>query len=188
MAEFVGWFGIAQQTLPRLDGMYWIMLAARVLHLVGAVILVGGFFYLRCVVSPSVTTPAEDVYRQFGGRRAAWAKWVGIATLLLLATGLWNYLQVIKMHERMASSYHMLAGLKMLAGLAMFALAAILAGRSPAAEALRQRMRFWLSVCLLLGLIVVLLGSVLRSYPHTRLADGPALPGAAMPSNSAPME
>lgn len=173
--------------MPRLDGMYWIMLATRFLHLLGAIVLVGGVFYLRCVVSPSSAATAEAADQQFGGRRAAWAKWVGIATLLLLATGLWNYMQIIKTHERMASSYHMVAGIKMLAGLALFALAAILAGRSPAADALRQRMRFWLNVCLLLGLVTVLLGSVLRTYPHTRLAEGPA-PATAMPADSAPME
>lgn len=184
-SELITWSSIAQQTLPRLDGMYWVMLASRVLHLLGAIILVGGIFYLRMVISPDSATGTAD--QQFGGRRAAWAKWVGIATLLLLVTGLWNYLQIIKTHERMASSYHMLAGIKMLAGLALFALAALLAGRSPAAEALRQRLRFWLGVCLLLGVVTVLLGSVLRSYPHTRLADG-AAPAAAMPSNSAPME
>jgi hypothetical protein len=94
--------------------------------------------------------------------------WVGIATLFLLATGLWNYLQIIWTHEKLAPSYHMIAGLKILAGLALFGLAALLAGRSAAAESLRRRMHFWLTVCLLLGVITVALGSVLRSYPRTR--------------------
>ena len=96
----------------------------------GAIILVGGIFYLRTIVTPSIATPNANVDEQFGGRRAAWAMWVGIATLLLLVTGLWNYMQIIKMNERMASSYHMIAGLKMLAGIALFLLAALVAGRS----------------------------------------------------------
>ncbi len=37
----------AQQAVPRLDSMYWIMLASRILHIFGAIILLGGLFYLR---------------------------------------------------------------------------------------------------------------------------------------------
>ena len=86
----------------------------------------GGIFYLRAVVSPVDAPPGTaPVDQLFGGRRAAWAKWVGIATLLLLATGLFNYLQIIRQNERMASSYHMIAGMKMLAGIALFFLAAL---------------------------------------------------------------
>jgi uncharacterized membrane protein len=178
---------LAQQAAPNLDGMYWLMLVSRILHIVGAIILVGGVFYLCNVVSPSAA-PAGDsnADSHFGGRRAAWAMWVGIATLLLLVTGLWNYLQIIKTNERMAPSYHMIAGLKMLAGLAVFGLAALLAGRSSAAVSLRGRMRFWLNVCLLLGIITVVLGSVLRSYPHIPKVDAAAAPILIAPANPSP--
>jgi uncharacterized membrane protein len=180
---------LAQQTLPRIDGMYWLMLASRVLHILGAIILVGGIFYVRNVVlSGNTPSGGAAADQQFGGRRAAWAMWVGVATLLLLVTGLWNYMQIIKTHERMASSYHMLAGMKMLAGLALFGLAAVLAGRSPAAETLRQRMRLWLNVCLVLGIASVVLGSVLRSYPHTLKIDANGPPVLIAPSNNAPAE
>jgi uncharacterized membrane protein len=181
---------IAQQPLPQLDGMYWLMLASRVLHILGAIILVGGMFYVRNVVSPASAASggASAADQQFGGRRAAWAMWVGIATMLLLVTGLWNYIQIIKTNERMDSSYHMIAGFKMLGGLALFGLAAVLAGRSPAAETLRGRMRLWLNVCLLLGVAAVVLGSVLRTYPHVRKIDATDPPVLIAPSNTAPAE
>jgi hypothetical protein len=99
--------------------------------------------------------------------------WVGIATLLLLVTGLWNYWQMIQMHEKLAASYHMLAGIKMLLGLAVFFLAALLAGRTAAAQSLRQRFRFWLTLCLILGIVTVALGSVLRTYPRIKKVDAP---------------
>jgi uncharacterized membrane protein len=178
---------IAQQTVPRLDGMYWLMLASRILHILGAIILLGGIFYLRNVVLP-VALPAGTTAtdQQFGGRRAAWAKWVGIATLLLIATGLWNYLQIIRINERMPPSYHMIAGIKMLAGLTLFFLAALVAGRSAAAEALRGRMRFWLNVCLAIGIITVALGSVLRTYPRYPKLDPREAPMLIAPSNTSP--
>src|SRR5687768_14139656 len=136
---------LAQQTMPEINAMYWVMLLSRILHILGAIILVGGIFYLRTIVTPAALDTNANADPQFGGRRAAWAMWIGIATLLLLVTGLWNYMQIIRTNERMASSYHMIAGLKMLAGIALFLLAALVAGRSPVAEMMRQRMRFWLS-------------------------------------------
>lgn len=168
---------LAQQAVPRLDSIYWVNLASRMLHILGAIILVGGLFYVRAVVTPA-TAPADaaDADRQFGGRRAAWAMWVGIATLLLLVTGLWNYWQMIQIHEKLAGSYHMIAGIKILVGLALFFLAALLAGRSAAAQALRRNMRLWLNVCLILGILTVVMGSVLRTYPRTPKVDAPREP------------
>jgi uncharacterized membrane protein len=84
---------LAQQQAPHLDSMYWIMLVSRILHILGAIILVGGLFYIRFVLSPVDTPPGTGPVDQlFGGRRATWAKWVGIATALLLITGFWNYI------------------------------------------------------------------------------------------------
>jgi uncharacterized membrane protein len=182
---------LAQQTVPQLDSMYWIMLASRILHIFGAIILLGGLFYLRTVVStvplPFREGPGERSFTpadaKFGGRRAVWAMWTGIASLLLLVTGLWNYIQMIKMHERLAPTYHMIAGLKMLTGLALFVLAAMLAGRSAAAEKLRQNLRLWVNVCLILGIVTVVFGSVLRTFPRTLKVDAPNGPQLIAPAN-----
>ena len=153
---------LAQQTMPIFDGMYWLMLVSRVLHILGAIILVGGL-------------------------RAKWAMWVGIATLLLIVTGLWNFINIIKTYD-VASSYHMIFGLKMLAAVALFLLAALVAGRSPAAETLRQKMRFWLGVCLALGILTVALGSILRSYPHNPKIDAAGPPMLVAPTNPSPTQ
>ena len=172
--------------------MYWIMLASRILHIFGAIILLGGLFYLRAVVTSiplsyregpgeGSFTPADQL---FGGRRAVWAMWTGIASLLLLVTGLWNYLQMIKMHERLSPSYHMMAGLKMLSGLALFVLAAMLSGRSAAAAKLRQNLRLWLNLCLILGIITVVFGSVLRTFPRALKIDAPNGPQLIAPANA----
>jgi uncharacterized membrane protein len=177
------YFSLAQ-AVPRIDSTYWIMLVSRILHILGAIILVGGLFYIRAILLPlpSREGPGEgsslNTKALFGGRRAAWAMWVGIATLLLLATGFWNYWQMIRMHEKLASSYHMIAGIKILVGLAVFFLAALLAGRSAAAQMIRQKSRTWLTVCLILAVLTVALGSVLRSYPRISKVDstpGPTL-------------
>jgi uncharacterized membrane protein len=188
MIELDALFMIAQQTMPEITPMYGVMLLSRILHILGAIILVGGIFYIRAIITPSVSDPNVTPDQQLGGRRAAWAMWVGIATMLLLVTGLWNYLQMIKMHEKLAASYHMIAGLKMLAAIALFLLAALVAGRSPVAEMMRQRMRFWLNVCLLIGIVTVALGSLLRTYPRTLKVDAPGPSTLVAPANNAPAE
>ena len=180
---------LAQQEPLHVDSMYWIMLVSRVLHVLGAVILVGGLFYLRFVVSPVDTPPGTSpVDQYFGGRRAAWAKMVGIATALLLIPGFWNYVQIIRQNERMPSPYHVLAGIKILLAFALFALAALLAGRTAAADAIRQKWRLWLNVCLALGLVTVILGSVLRTIPHVRKADAGAPPREVAPLDIPPLK
>jgi uncharacterized membrane protein len=177
---------IAQQsTMPQFDGVYGVNLLSRILHILGAIILAGGLFYIRFIVSPVNAPPGTaPVDSYFGGRRAIWAKWVGTATLLLLVTGLWNYIQIIKQHERLASSYHMVAGLKMIAGLVVFLLAALLAGRTAVADALRARWRLWLNVCLTLAIVTVVMGSILRSYPRMRKVDSAGPPTLIAPANT----
>jgi uncharacterized membrane protein len=179
---------LAQQSVPRMDSMYWLMLASRILHILGAIILLGGLFYLRTVITSvplalregqGESSPADY---QFGGRRAVWAMWTGIASLFLLVTGLWNFFQFIKTYD-LSPSYHMLVGLKILTGLALFVVAAILAGRSAAAERLRQNMRLWLNLCLVLGIITVVFGSVLRTFPHNPKVDAPNGPQLIAPAN-----
>ena len=180
---------LAQQSVPRMDSMYWLMLASRILHILGAIILLGGLFYLRTVIT-SVALPLREEQGegssaadyQFGGRRAVWAMWTGIASLFLLVTGLWNFFQFIKTYD-LSPSYHMLVGLKILTGLALFVVAAILAGRSAAAEKLRQNMRLWLNVCIVLGIITVAFGSVLRTFPHNPKVDAPNGPQLIAPAD-----
>jgi len=173
---------LAEQFLPRMDGMYWLMLASRVLHILSAIVLVGGLFYLRAVITPALSrlpqrgskdqaTDSTATDALFGGRRAAWAMWVGLASLLLLATGLFNFLQIVRMHERLGPVYHSVAGLKILTGLALFILAAILAGNSPSAQAMQRNWRAWLNLCLAIGILTAVLGSFMRSFDHIRKAN-----------------
>jgi uncharacterized membrane protein len=175
---------LAQQPqTPTLDSMYWIMLVSRILHVLGAIVLAGGLFYIRFIVSPINAPPGtQPVDQFFGGRRAAWAKWVGIATALLLFTGFWNYVQFSRTYD-LAKTYHMVMGFKILAAFAVFFLAALLAGRTNAADAIRQNWRLWLSVCLLLALITVIIGSVLRTYPHNHKVNAAETPKLVAPAN-----
>lgn len=165
------------QAVPRMDGQYFLLLTSRVLHVLGSIVLLGGIFYLLAVVAPRVVAsggrPNADAW--FAGNRAAWAKWVGIATAVLLVTGLFNFVMIVKANQ-IATSYHMLGGIKILVALVIFFFAAILAGKTALAERFREKMKFWLTVTMLVGLVIVVIGSVMRSYPREpKPTSGPAL-------------
>jgi putative copper export protein len=159
------WLLVAQQP-PTVDGTYWLLLSSRVLHILGAIILLGGLIHVRHVVRP--VAPAQNADAYSGGKRSRWAMWIGIATLLLLVSGLINYYYIITAMERMAKPYHMLAGIKILLSIALFLLAALLAGRTPLAERLREKFYFWLTTAVLIGVAIVILGGVLRTFEHQR--------------------
>jgi len=141
--------------LPVFDGAYFVALCSRVLHIVGAIILVGGIAYLRKVVVPACHHEGDMAEQLYAGRRKTWAKWVGIATVLILASGIYNLIQIV--------------------ALVVFFLAALLAGKTSAADSFRSSAKTWFSVCLAAGLAVVVLASVLRSL-H---------PWAALPADAA---
>ena len=155
------------QGVPPLDGYYFLLLTSRVLHVLGAIVLLGGTFYLLAIVAPRVAASGgrPDADAWFAGNRAAWAKWVGIATAVLLVTGLFNFITMIKANQ-IATSYHMFGGIKILVALVIAFFAAVLAGKTALAERFREKMKFWLTVTMLVGLVIVIIGSVMRSYPR----------------------
>jgi uncharacterized membrane protein len=173
-------FLLFAQKLPQFGLYELIMLVSRILHVLGAIILVGGLFYLFAVVTPASTLPSREgpgegsnsVDHFFGGRRATWAKWIGIASLFLLATGLWNFVSMVKANQ-LHFTYHILGTVKILLGLVLMMLAALLAGRTAAADSLRRKWRTWLTLTLLIGILTVAVGSVMRTYPRTPKLDTP---------------
>ena len=100
---------LAQQTMPAFDGMYWINpVIAGAAHPRAAILLVGGIFYLRAVIVPSpAAAGATNVDQKFGGLRAKWAMWVGIATALLIVTGTSGISCNTFETTRLPPSYHM---------------------------------------------------------------------------------
>ena len=144
-----------------ITGPYVIQLISRVLHILSAIILVGGLFYIRTILSPA------GVDACFANRRGVWAKWVGIATLLLLATGIYNFMvihgQASTPDGELPKTYHMLFGIKILLAVAVMFIAAILAGKTEAAERFRSRMGKWLNIAWLAAMAIVVLAAVLRT-------------------------
>lgn len=143
------------------DASYIAALVSRVFHILGAIILGGGLFYLRSVLAPA----GPDAC--FAGRRSVWAKWVAAAVVLLLVSGIYNFWLIHNAAkatgEKLPPTYHMLFGIKFLIGLFVMFLASILAGKTNAADKFRQKNSMWLNVAWAAVLTIIVIGAILRS-------------------------
>ena len=137
--------------------------AFRLIHVVTAIVLLGGSIYLRFVLMPSAAELPDDVHDALRGRlRARWKKVVMIGILLLLVSGFYNYLQVTAPAHTGQGKYHMLMGIKIVLALGVFFLASVLTGRAAKFDAMRRNPAKWVTILIVLALIVVGLGSVLK--------------------------
>ena len=157
-------------------------LVSRWAHILAAIAAVGGTIFARFVLLPSQTVLApeqrEALHREM---RARWSKIVAASIGLLLISGLYNFVLIVRT-ESLPRWYHPLFGVKFLIALVIFMIASLLSGRTIAAEKLRSNARFWMSLNIALAVIVVCLSGLLRSA-HKLPKDQP-LPAPAAPTRA----
>lgn len=146
--------------------MNYVDLALRWMHILAAVTLVGGTFFLRFVWFPAYRElDYRDRESRFAKLRKPWAKLVMLSTLFLLVSGLVNAVNNIMRYE-IDSMYHMLVGVKLLLALGMFFLSARLAGRSDSAVRFRESIGKWLTINSVLAVVLVLMAGWMKLMPR----------------------
>ena len=149
-----------------MDVMDLVRLVFRWLHVLPAVILLGGVFFMRLAVWPAMPQLSEDEGRRIQDAfRSRWAMWVGISAGLLLLSGIVNTVLILKEYK-VDPIYHGMLLLKILLALAIIYIASMLSGRSGAADRFRQRSRMWLNVNMVLAIILILVAGVMRMTPR----------------------
>src|SRR5438105_4230137 len=121
------------------DPLLPLFLILRYMHILGAIALMGGTIFMRFALRPVVVQlPPETKATLHEDVRRRWAKFVMLATALILISGVTNLLLagrfVYEPVLGMAKGYHMLVGIKLLLALPIFFIAAILTGRSSQAK------------------------------------------------------
>ncbi len=142
-------------------------LVLRWIHILSAIVLVGGTFFLRFSLFPALATlPKEsrDAFQETW--RRTWARAVMITSGLLLISGLFNAVRMIVRYEFPDSPYHMLVAVKLLLALALFWLSAVIAGRSAMAERFRANALFWLNITLTIAVLLVGIGGYMKMMPR----------------------
>lgn len=149
-------------------------LVMRWLHVIAAIVAVGGSTFLRFVLMPVAGKVLSDEeherLRQPLMRR--WKMFVHTSILVFLVSGFYNYLVVTLPQHSGQPVYHMMMGIKILLALAVFALAIGLTSRFGWSAALRAKPLRWLAVLLLCAYLVVLIAGALRMMaPLSAVSD-----------------
>jgi uncharacterized membrane protein len=169
-------------------------LLSRWLHIIAATVAVGGPIFMFVALFPAASALSGDSRGQlFEGIRRRWSKAVMAAIGLLVISGLFNYLMILKAAktwgpEWQAGQFNMklyqaLFGLKVTIAFAMFFIASALVGRSPGMAKFREHARYWAGVNVVLALVLILIASQLRMM-HIGPNDAP--PAVIQPAETPP--
>ncbi|MCO6437002.1 MAG: hypothetical protein J5J06_07935 [Phycisphaerae bacterium] len=158
-----------------MEGIDWVYLVSRWLHLSAAFAVVGGAAYARIAAWPMFRTldeaSGESVREEL---RRRWAPVVHAGIAVLLLTGGFNFVHVAWPPKVDPMPYHAIFGVKLLAALAIFWIATAVVGRSAAFASMRRSAGKWLSVLLVLGGVVVLVSGILNQVRTHQKPSGPA--------------
>jgi len=131
------------------------------IHLMAAVIGLGGMGFLLLILIPSLgvlSAEQREALAKAVASRFRWATWSAVALLLL--SGLYNVSRYY-WEEPWDRAWKLLA-LKILLAFALFAIVLGLTIPFRLFEPLRARRRMWLRVAFILGVVVVLISAYLR--------------------------
>ena len=173
--------------------MDWIALVSRVTHILAAIALAGGAFYMRGVLVPSLGTLSGESVDQFTEAiRRRWAKIVMASALVLIASGFYNLVGIILLDKEgiapLAGYYHPLIGIKILLAFFIFYVASMLAGRTQAAVRFRERAPLWMNLNLVAAITLVTIAGALHVSPKSAQPAAQSTQSAPADENVPPGE
>lgn len=150
----------------------------RWLHILPAIVAVGGTIFMRFAILPAVGEISESQRAAFQEAvRSRWSKWIMGAITLLLISGFYNFF-TLNARYQLPKQYQMLFGIKFLLALAIFALASLLSGRTPVAQKMRANARTWLNLNITLAVVLICISGVMRSMTMNSPLKSAAAPTA----------
>ncbi|WP_010587307.1 hypothetical protein [Schlesneria paludicola] len=129
---------------------------SRWIHIVTAIVLVGGTIFLRFVLAPAaaqLSQPEHDKLRELVMNK--WKKFVHGGIALFIISGFYNFIFVQVPKHRGDGLYHALIGTKILIAFAIFFIASALVGRSRSFEGMRKNAKMWQLLVVVLALVIV---------------------------------
>ena len=136
--------------------MDMISVVSRWIHIGTAIVLVGGTFFLRFVLTPAVASFSDEERALLRDRvMNQWKKFVHAGIALFILSGFYNFLVVQVPKHRGDGKYHALLGTKIILAFAIFFIASALVGRSKAFEGMRKQAKFWQVVMVFLAAVIV---------------------------------
>ena len=143
-----------------------ISLISRWMHILPAVVMVGGAIFTQLVLCPALDgNDPENAVKQQVKRK--WSKVIMICALLLLLSGLYNTMVIFGADDKPGGMYHGLFALKLVLVFAIFYISSMLAGKSDAALKFQEKEAFWGKLNMYAAIIVVLLAGGMKMVPRT---------------------
>jgi hypothetical protein len=148
-------------------------IALRWIHILSAITLVGGVFFMKFALLPGLATLSADQQKSTATAvRKFWSKCVMATSGLLLISGLVNVARIMSTYgSNFDGPYHALLGVKILLALGVFWISAVLSGRSSTAEKFRQKESTWLSLNVVLAIAVVCVAGYMKTIDRTPKAE-----------------
>ncbi len=147
-----------------MDSIDILQLITRWLHILAAIALAGGTFFLRFSYLPAkATIPVDSSFQE--SIRKNWARLVMLSILFLLASGLYNS-AVKAIDYQLDGLYLALLTIKIVLGLAVFFLVSVLSGRSRLARRFRDSELKWYNVTCVLMLAIVCIAGYMKLSPQ----------------------
>jgi uncharacterized membrane protein len=142
-----------------------LLLINRVLHIAATCTSLGGLFYARMVLLPSLQVLAEPERGVFLAqviRRFAYIKWTGVTVVAVTGVIQWTQVYPHVSQQRLYLFYFMI---KMMGALGLFSITFLLALPSDALRRMQARRAFWSAVNIVCGL-TILIGAALMRTAH----------------------
>jgi uncharacterized membrane protein len=169
--------------------MDYLPLISRWLHILAAMAAVGGPVFIRLALIPAICEALGDEQRRALHERIRqrWSRVVMAAILFLLASGFYNLIQFLRLSHTWGAAwesgshnsllYQILFGVKFVLALAVFFIASAVTGRSEVFARFRENAKFWITVNLLLGVLIVCISGQLRMMHIGPNAETPVVAG-----------
>jgi uncharacterized membrane protein len=142
-----------------------LLLINRVLHIAATCTSLGGLFYARTVLLPSLPTLAEPergIFLNQAIRRFAYIKWTGVTVVAVTGVIQWLHTYPLVTHQQLYLFYF---AVKMIGALGLFSITFLLALPADALRGMQARRAFWSAVNIVCGL-TILIGAALMRTAH----------------------
>ena len=144
-----------------------LLVVCRVLHIASTCTSLGGLFYARLVLWPTLPQlgPADrDAFLRSVIRRYAYIKWSGIA--VVASTGVIQWMAIWP-HVANRNLYIVYFVVKMAGAVGLFTITALLAIPVERSAAMRERRAFWSGLNIACGLLILIGAALMRTVVRT---------------------
>ncbi|HEV8140427.1 MAG TPA: hypothetical protein VGP81_11695 [Pyrinomonadaceae bacterium] len=140
-------------------------LICRVLHIAATCTSLGGLFYARTVLWPTLDTlPAaeREIFLSNAIRRFAYIKWSGVIVVALTGIIQWMLTYPYVLNQKLYLAYF---GIKMVGAVGLFSITFLLALPAQRLGRMQVQRAFWSGLNILCGLTILVGAALMRTVP-----------------------